>query len=94
MVNKLVKENILSFVLSIIPDKIINHHKLELLTLIESKITKIKNSFNIKENEYRKYYFPYLYLIILTLRFKKQLLIIILFSLKILLFYLRKKQAN
>ena len=53
-VTKLVKGNILSFVLTVISEKNTNRYNLELLTLIESKITDIVNWFNIKEDEYRK----------------------------------------
>ena len=42
-VAKLVKGNILSFVLTVIPEKNTNSYNLESLTLIESKITEIAN---------------------------------------------------
>ena len=54
LVTKYVRENILSFVLSVVPENIKNHHNLELLTLTKTKITEIINSFNINEVEYRK----------------------------------------
>ena len=54
LVTKYVRENNLSFVLSVVPENITNHHNLELLTLTKTKITKITNSFNINEVEYRK----------------------------------------
>ena len=57
MVTKLVNENILSYVLTVISEKMINHYNLKLVTLTESKITEIINSFNIKEDVYRKLVF-------------------------------------
>ena len=52
IVTKQLMVKFLSFVLSAIPEKIMNHNNLELLPL--KKITEIKNSFNINEVEYRK----------------------------------------
>ena len=52
---KNVRENILSYVLSVIPDKITKHYKLEKLPMKRSKITEIIDSFIINEVEYRKF---------------------------------------
>ena len=53
MTNKLVKQKITSYVLVIIPVKIINHNELEKLTLTDSKISEIARLFKMKENYYR-----------------------------------------
>ena len=52
MTNKLVKQKITSYVLVIIPVKIINHNELEELTLTDSKISEIARLFKMKENYY------------------------------------------
>ena len=52
MTNKLVKQYITSYVLDIIPVKIINHNELEELTLTDSKISEIARLFKMKENYY------------------------------------------
>ena len=49
-----VREYILSFVLSVIPNKSTNHDELEQLMLKRSKITEIDGLFNINEVEYRE----------------------------------------
>ena len=53
MTNKLVKQQITSYVLVIINVKIINHNELEKLTLTDSKISEITRLFKMKENDYR-----------------------------------------
>ena len=53
MTNKLVKQQIISYVLVIIHVKIINHNELEKLTLTDSKISEIALLFKMKENDYR-----------------------------------------
>ena len=49
-----VREYILSFVLSVIPNKSTNYDELEQLMLKRSKITEIDGLFNINEVEYRE----------------------------------------
>ena len=51
---KNVRECVLSFALSIIPNQITNHSKLEKLTLRRSKITEIIGIFTTNDVEYRK----------------------------------------
>ena len=53
MTNKLVKQYITSYVLDIIPVKIINHNELEKLPLTDSKISEIARFFKIKQTDYR-----------------------------------------
>ena len=54
IVMKNVRECVLSFALSIIPNQITNHSKLEKLTLRRSKITEIIGIFTTNDVEYRK----------------------------------------
>ena len=54
IIMKNLREYMLSFVLSFIPNQITNISKLEKLALRSSKITEITGIFNINKVEYRK----------------------------------------
>ena len=53
MTNKLVKQQITSYVLNAVPVKRTNHDELEKSCLTDSKMSNIECSFKIKDNDYR-----------------------------------------
>ena len=91
---KIVREHILSYVLSVIPDKITKHYTLEKLPMKRSKITEIIDSFIINEVEYRKFVSSF----VQTNRYTNESIYVlslsIHFQLKMLSVNLQRQRAN